>query len=290
MTASWRRLWVETTAQLGGTPEAANEARWMGQEASGRTGVEWATGSTTSPPSTPWAASKPWWSAAAGASRCSTCSVRGAFRRLDLMVDRRVLIPRPETEQVVEVALELARGMPRPLVVADLGTGSGAIALALADELPLAGVEIWATDRSLDALDVARANLAGLGRPAVNVRLAGGDWFDALPVELAGRLDLVVSNPPYVATDDPLDDAVRAWEPAEALVAGVDGLDAVRAIVAGAPRWLRPGGALVMEIGVDQARAAAAEASAAGLVDVAVRPDLTGRDRILIASAIGQVC
>ena len=206
------------------------------------------------------------------------------FRHLELMVDRRVLIPRPETEQVVEVALALAAAMPRPLVVADLGTGSGAIALSLARELPLTGVEVWATDSSLDALDVARANLAGLGRAAANVRLADGDWFGALPAALAGGLDLVVSNPPYVGTDDPLEASVRDFEPAVALFAGPDGLDAVRVLVAGAGRWLRPGGRLVLEIGAGQGLAAAALARAAGLATVEVQADLAGRDRVLTAA------
>jgi release factor glutamine methyltransferase len=199
------------------------------------------------------------------------------------MVDRRVLIPRPETECVVEVALDLARSRGVPLVVADLGTGSGAIALALADELPRHGVTVWATDASPDALDVARANLAGLGRAAANVRLAQGSWFGALPAELRGRLDIVVSNPPYVADDEPVDEAVAEWEPVGAVRGGPDGLDALRAIVAAAPAWLRPGGALVCELGAAQGAAAQALATSAGLTDVRVHPDLAGRDRVLTA-------
>jgi release factor glutamine methyltransferase len=205
------------------------------------------------------------------------------FRRLDLMVDGRVLIPRPETELVVDVALELARQIGPPVTIADLGTGSGAIALALADELPLRDVVIWATDASPDALDVARANLAGLGRAAANVRLAAGSWWDALPHDLAGRLDLVVSNPPYVGDSEALDPSVGEWEPSEAVRGGPDGLDAVRAIASDAPRWLRPGGALVCEIGEAQAEAARALAIDAGLVDVVIRDDLAGRPRILVA-------
>ena len=131
-----------------------------------------------------------------------------SFRHLDLAVDRRVLIPRPETEVVAGVALELARGLARPLTVADLGTGSGAIGLALADELPLDGVTVWLTDASADAIDVARANLAGLGRRGRNVRIAIGSWFDALPA--GTTLDLAVANPPYVADDSPDVEAARA--------------------------------------------------------------------------------
>jgi release factor glutamine methyltransferase len=205
------------------------------------------------------------------------------FRRLDLMIDGRVLIPRPETELVVEVALETAQDLGLPLTIADLGTGSGAIALALADELPLRDVAIWATDTSPDALDVARANLAGLGRAAANVRLAVGSWWDALPVELAGTLDLVVTNPPYIADTEELDRSVSAWEPAGALRAGTDGLDALRQIIAGAPGWLRPGGALVSEIGATQGDATRTMATDAGLIAVEIRGDLSGRDRVLTA-------
>jgi len=141
-----------------------------------------------------------------------------AFRSLELMVDPRVLIPRPETEQVVEVALGEIRRHRRP-VVADLGTGSGAIALSVVAEV--AGAQVWATDTSEAALAVARANLAGLaGMAATRVRLARGSWFSALPAELRGRLSVVVSNPPYVADAEvaSLPAEVAEWEPREALV------------------------------------------------------------------------
>jgi release factor glutamine methyltransferase len=179
------------------------------------------------------------------------------------------------------VALDVLAPMPRPVTVVDLGTGSGAIALALADETPLTGVTIWATDVSEDALDVARANIAGLGRPGTKVRLAQGSWFEALPADLKGGVDLLVSNPPYVATEADLPVSVRDWEPPGALFAGPDGLDAVRVLVAGAAAWVRPGGAVVLEIGADQGEAAAALAVAAGFGAVTVRPDLAGHDRVL---------
>jgi release factor glutamine methyltransferase len=208
---------------------------------------------------------------------------RWGFRRLDLFVDRRVLIPRPETEQLVEIALDLARAIAPRRRLADLGTGSGAIGLALADELPLTGTEVWLTDVSADALDVARANLAGLGRAAANVRLAEGSWFAALPAELAGTIHVIVSNPPYVGDDDPdLEATVRRWEPAGALFGGPDGLHHVRAIVGDASRWLVPGGWLAMEIGSRQGAAAAEVVAAAGLVEVAVLADLAGLDRIVL--------
>jgi methylase of polypeptide subunit release factors len=157
-----------------------------------------------------------------------------SFRHIRLAVDRRVLIPRPETELVAELALEKAAAVGPTRVVADLGTGSGAIGLSMAVELPRQGTTVWITDASVDALDVARANLAGIGPAGVNVRVALGSWFDALPP--GTRLDVAVANPPYVAEASPeLADDVRDWEPHEALFAGPDGLDAIRTIVADAP-------------------------------------------------------
>jgi release factor glutamine methyltransferase len=209
---------------------------------------------------------------------------RWGFRHLDLVVDRRVLIPRSETETVVEVALQRARSMHGPIICADLGTGSGAIGLSLASELPLDGVTVWMTDRSMDALDVARANAAGLGRAAANVRLAHGQWFEALPEELRGHLAVVVSNPPYVADDDhELESIVREWEPAIALFGGIDGLDEIRRLAAEAPHWLRPDGWLILEIGSAQGPHVGELLRRAGFDDVEIAPDLHGRDRVATA-------
>lgn len=227
------------------------------------------------------------------------------FRLLELTVDRRVLIPRPETEQVVEVALsELTRiaagrgADDGPIVCADLGSGSGAIALSLAVEGAIARpdipLEIWATDRSPDALDVVRANLAALFRrdpvTASRVTPALGAWFDALPDRLARQVDLVVSNPPYVSAEEyaDLDPSVRQWEPVEALVAprgasGVAGLADIEVVVAGAARWLRPSGALVVELAPPQAYGAIDAARRAGFARVGTARDLAGRLRMLVA-------
>jgi release factor glutamine methyltransferase len=144
------------------------------------------------------------------------------------------------------------------------------------------------TDASGDALAVARANLAGLGRAGTGVRLAEGSWFDALPVELVGAIDVVVSNPPYVGTDDHLPEVVRAWEPTRALLAGPDGLDDIRLLVDEAPRWLRPGGALVVELAPGQATDVVGLGSSAGFVDVTVEPDLADRSRCLVARLPGE--
>ena len=203
---------------------------------------------------------------------------RWGFRTLDLYVDRRVLIPRPETEIVVEVALAELRAAEtiRPVVV-DLGTGSGAIALSVATEV--ADAEVWGVDVSADALAVARANLAAAGtRVAPRVRLVEGSWFSALPGELRGKIDLVVSNPPYIADHErpelPAD--VVDWEPPGALFSGPTGLEAVQHLLGEAPRWLAPDGVLVCEIAPHQAPVLAG----AGRT---IRPDLTGRDRVLVA-------
>jgi len=209
---------------------------------------------------------------------------RWGFRTLDLMVDRRVLIPRPETEQVVEWALEESRRLHRDrrTRAADLGTGSGAIAISLAVEL---GAEVWATDVSPDALDVARANLAGAGGwAATRVRLAEGSWWSALPAELTRGFDLVVSNPPYVGADEELAADVSAHEPELALRSGPDGLDAVREIVGGAGRWLARPGILVVEVAPHQASVAVELARGAGASRAEIRTDMTGRDRALVAA------
>jgi len=208
------------------------------------------------------------------------------FRHLDLLVDGRVLIPRPETEMVVEFALTELDAMraddrSRTLVAVDLGTGSGAIGLSIAQERER--VEVWLTDASTDALDVARANLAGLGRAATRVAIApAGEWFAALPIELRGRIDLIVSNPPYVAEDDELPAEVRDWEPASALFSGAEGLDDLRIIVATAPSWLAPGGALVVELAPMQAAAVASLFGDAGFIDVRIHTDLSGRERCVL--------
>jgi release factor glutamine methyltransferase len=205
-----------------------------------------------------------------------------SFRTLDLMVDQRVLIPRPETELVVEFALEeLDRLRLDEPTVADLGTGSGAIAFSIAAERPR--TKVWATDASADALDVARNNLAGLGAPGVRVTLAEGPWFEALPDTLRGNLDLVISNPPYVAATDDLPAEVADWEPSGALIPGPTGLEAIEQIVRAAPDWLARPGALVVELGMTQGDAVLALAEAAGFTESRIAPDLWGRPRALVA-------
>jgi release factor glutamine methyltransferase len=280
-TLTWRQLVVETNRRLGD----GIEARWLCQEASGLEGVDWVLGLEDRATERAVARLDDMVARRLEGEPLQYVLGHWSFRTLDLLVDRRVLIPRPETEQLVEVALRVARATTGPLTIADLGTGSGAIAMALASELFPRPLTVWATDASEDALAVARANLAGLGRAAVTIRMEAGSWFDALPPDLAGHLDLVISNPPYIGTaDHDLDERVRGWEPAAALLAGPDGLDALRDVIAGAPRWLAAGGSLLCEIGATQGTAVVALAESAGLTAARVEPDLAGHDRILVAT------
>jgi len=224
------------------------------------------------------------------------------FRSLDLLVDQRVLIPRPETEQVVEVALAEARRLGRDggasgsggLVAVDAGTGSGAIALALATELGRPALrEVWATDTSADALTVAAANLAAQRADRVDVlprvELVEGSWLGPLPASLRGAVDLVVSNPPYVAEGEwaGLAAEVRA-EPRQALVAGpasdgTPGLADVEALLVQALEWLARPGTAVIELAPHQAGAGVALARRLGFDDVRVESDLARRPRALVA-------
>ena len=276
---TWRHLYERATARVG----SKNDARRIVERTSGRAGAEFHVFLDEPVPDR----AIPFFDAMverrAGGEPLQYVVGQWGFRQLDLLVDRRVLIPRPETEQVVEVAIEEVRrtGVKRPEVV-DLGVGSGAIALSLAVELPTA--RVWGTDRSAGAVAVARANLAGIGSlAATRVTLLQGSWFDALPEDLRGRVDLVISNPPYVATDDELPPEVANWEPPEALIAGPSGLEDVQQIVAEAPRWLCDGGLLVVEIAPHQSASASELARGAGFSDVEIRPDLAGRDRALVA-------
>lgn len=202
-----------------------------------------------------------------------------AFWTLDLAVDAGVLIPRPETERLVELALERLPG-DCSLRIADLGTGSGAIALALASERPAA--RIVAVDASQDALDVARANAARLG--AVNVDFRHGHWCEPLGQE---RFDLVASNPPYIAQCDPyLQQGDLRHEPALALASGTDGLDAIRIIVSCALQCLHPNGWLLLEHGWQQGEAVRALLEQAGYVEVATETDLEGRERVTLGRRV----
>lgn len=202
---------------------------------------------------------------------------RRGFWTLDLEVDPATLIPRPETELLVELALE--RLPPdQSLQLADLGTGSGAIALALASERPQA--QVLATDASPGALAVAARNAARHDLRNVRFAEGGHDWYAPLQ---GARFDLIASNPPYIASDDPhLEQGDLRFEPATALASGPDGLDDIRRIVDGGQAQLRPEGWLLIEHGWDQGAAIRALFDAAGFVEVQTAQDLEQRDRITL--------
>ena len=187
------------------------------------------------------------------------------FYGLTLQVDARVLDPRPDTETLVDWALQLLAPLPAPRVL-DLGTGSGAIALALQHQRPDA--QVSAVDASADALAVAQANAARLG---LAVQFARGNWLRGV----AGQFDVIASNPPYIAAADPHLAALR-HEPLQALASGTDGLDDIRSIVAQAPSHLLPGGWLLLEHGWEQAEAVQALLRSAGFAEVQSRKDLAG--------------
>jgi release factor glutamine methyltransferase len=280
-TLTWRQLWAATAEAVGHRPSA----RWLCEVAAALDGDDFLAGLDEAATARMVAHLDVMVARYRAGEPLQYVLGRWAFRRLDLAVDQRVLIPRPETELVAELAIDLARRRGQPVRVADLGTGSGAIGLAMADELPLTGTTVWLTDISADALHVARANLAGIGRAAANVRIARGSWFDALPA--GEHFDVIVANPPYVSEDandeTQLESDVAAWEPHLALFGGPDGLDHVRTIVAGAPDHLTADGWLVLEIGSAQGPAVHQLLTDAGYRDVAVRQDLAGLDRIGVA-------
>jgi release factor glutamine methyltransferase len=205
---------------------------------------------------------------------------RRGFWTLDLAVTPDTLIPRPETELLVELALErVADGLP--VRTLDMGTGSGAIALALARERP--GAEVTATDRSAAALEVARRNAHD--HDIGNVRFALGDWYQ--PVR-GMRFGLIASNPPYIADGDGhLERGDLRFEPAGALASGGDGLDALRVIAAGAREHLQPGGWLLVEHGLEQGPAVRALFAEAGLEAVETARDLEDRERVTLGRLPG---
>jgi len=196
---------------------------------------------------------------------------RKEFWSQDLLVSPEVLIPRPETELLVEQALE---NLPdQPCNVADLGTGSGAIALAIATERP--NVQVTATDISQSALEVAMKNAARLG--VRNVTFRQGDWFAPLADQ---HYRLIVSNPPYVRVGDPRLEVGTLYEPVDALISGYDGLDALRMICAAARRYLNSQGVLVLEHACDQKNAVHKLLSQGGFETIVSSTDLAGKPRV----------
>jgi release factor glutamine methyltransferase len=214
---------------------------------------------------------------------------RAAFRKLELQVDRRVLIPRPETEVLVDQVLHWLgtsgradqRNNGKPLVL-EIGTGSGAIALSLAQE---AEARVVATDVSAGALEVAQANAHRLGL-AEHIEFRAGELYQA--AQAGERFDVIVANPPYIGETerDTLAPEVREWEPALALFGGPDGMSMIARIVTGALDWLRPGGLLALEMGAHQGAAVTGLLAARGAyASVRMHRDLAGRERVVLAES-----
>lgn len=206
------------------------------------------------------------------------------FYGLTIRVSPDVLIPRPETEQVVEYAIEAIRGVASP-VVFDVGTGSGCIALAIKHTRP--ETQVLACDVSEAACDMAQDNAAALD---LEIRVELGDVLDAaFPQSMGGPFDLIISNPPYIPDDeaDTLSDTVRKYDPSLALFSGKDALRFYRALAQHAPEMLKPGGKLIVETHADFAEGVAEVFVAAGLERVNVQPDLSGRPRIAEGSWTG---
>ncbi|MEY2940269.1 MAG: protein methyltransferase HemK [Actinomycetota bacterium] len=275
---TWRDVLADAAVRL----SDPNEARWLCEHASGLDGSEFIEELDEIPTTAMMASLDAMLLRRLAGEPLQYVMARWAFRHLDLFVDRRVLIPRPETELIVDLVLNDLRDIDRPARVVDLGTGSGAIGLAIAAESHPREVEVWLTDMSNDALDVARANVATLGRLGSRVKIAHGSWWSALPSELAGSIDVAVCNPPYIAVDDPeVAKDVVDWEPHSALFSDDNGLADIRAVLEGAQHWLRAGGSLLFEIGYRQATAVTEGMAAAGFVEVVTHRDLAGRDRFV---------
>ncbi|MHB9783546.1 peptide chain release factor N(5)-glutamine methyltransferase [Stenotrophomonas maltophilia] len=273
---SLRQVVADASARLGGI-DARHEAELLLLHVLERP-RSWLFAHATDPlPATAQAAFEALLARRAAGEPVAYLTGRRGFWTLDLRVDAATLIPRPETELLVELALERLPS-DRPLSVVDLGTGSGAIALALASERPLA--QVLATDASPGALAMAARNAAH--HELRNVRFAEGgqDWYAPLQ---GARFALIASNPPYIASEDPhLQQGDLRFEPASALASGIDGLDDIRRIVAGAPEHLQPAGWLLIEHGWDQGAAIRTLFDAAGFADVQTQQDLEQRDRVTL--------
>jgi release factor glutamine methyltransferase len=280
-TTSWREMLATTVQQLGN----AQEARWLCEHASGMDAAEFSAEQDQLVTVTCAKSLHSMVRDRLSGVPLQYVMKRWAFRHLDVMIDERVLIPRPETEQVVQVALDIARKIEGngALRVVDLGTGSGVIGLSMAFELGVDAAHVWLTDASVDALDVARANMVGIGRAAANVRVAHGSWWNALPQDIAGQIDIAICNPPYIAhSDSEVAPDVHLYEPHSALYAQDNGLADLCTVIEGAATWLKKSGWLVLEIGYQQGADVLTMMKASGLIDAGIKQDLSGRDRIAV--------
>ena len=286
-TVAWRTLLLEATERLttAGILEPETSARRIVEECSGADGAELAMVLSDLVTERGMAAFDRLLARRLDGEPIQYVVGRWGFRSLDLFVDHRVLIPRPETEIVAGVAIDEVRRLADdgPVVAADLGCGSGAIGLSIAAEVN--DVDTWLTDVSDEALVVARSNLAGLGRKAARTRIGQGSWFDALPNELKGTIGVIASNPPYIAVGEELSSEVTDWEPSLALIPGPAGTEALDHLIDAAPQWLVDDGALVLEMSPWQTEAMA-ERAGEQFLEVEVFEDLNGLARGVVARVL----
>ncbi len=279
----WRDLLTQVKESLSsaGVEAADIEARWIVEKASGYEGSEFIFG--LEKPATVLGATqlKKILARRLGGEPLQYSLGSWGFRNLDLFVDKRVLIPRPETEGLVDVAISLLKKSTgnAPKLIADLGTGSGAVGLSIADEC--SDVEVILVDSSEDALQVAAANLAGLGNNARKVRILQSSWFEAFPEELQQSFSLIVSNPPYIANGEDLPVEVSHWEPHVALYAGVKGTEHIETILTEARRWLKQNGDVALEMAPNQIDLMSAKAEKIGYSNIEVHNDLSQRPRVM---------
>ena len=280
---SWEELLSETTRRLEGD-NSALEAKWMIEEVSGVTNLH--DYQEQAKPIQLKRLSKLIARRLTGEPLQYVLG-RWQFRELDLFVDDRVLIPRPETEILVGYALEECKSKKnqldetRSLNVADLGCGSGAIGLSIAREIQ--EVSVWCTDVSEGAIAVTRANLAGLGMVGQKVSISQGSWFEALPQEMLEKFDVIISNPPYISDSEELPLEVSEWEPSSSLRSGPLGTEDLSFLLNNSIEWLSAEGQLILELAPMQADQMVEEAKNLNFREVQLRNDLTGRDRVLMA-------
>jgi len=280
---SWEELLSETTRRLEGD-NAEFEAKWMIEEVSGVTNLH--DYQEQAKPIQLKRLSKLIARRLTGEPLQYVLG-RWQFRELDLFVDDRVLIPRPETEILVGYALEECKSKKnqldetRSLNVADLGCGSGAIGLSIAREIQ--EVSVWCTDVSEGAIAVTRANLAGLGMVGQKVSISQGSWFEALPQEMLEKFDVIISNPPYISDSEELPPEVSEWEPSSSLRSGPLGTEDLSFLLNNSIEWLSAEGQLILELAPMQADEMVEEAKNLNFREVQLRHDLAGRERVLIA-------
>ncbi len=288
---AWKSLVEEAETRLSGSlgGDRRQEARWLVERVSGYGAAELIANEGEFVPTRSMAFFDGLLERRAAGEPLQYVLGRWPFREIELVVDRRALIPRPETEWVAQPAIDhlqqlaktrRAQGQNDEVRAVDLGCGSGAVVCSIAHEVPSALV--WGSDVSADALALTAVNVAGLGRAGSRARLVSGSWFEPLDADLRRSFDLIFSNPPYVEDREQLPSDVADWEPHLALFGGADGADHLRTIIAEAVDWLSPEGMLVLEMAPQQTTAMKTLAEQQGM-RAEIREDLTGRPRSLCA-------